>query len=237
MAGGKPVFTAIILSFRRPQNIAKICRALLKTPSVRKVILSNNNPAVHIRDWIDISDERLIIIEQPTVTACPIRFLLAQRDDGESFLFIDDDLFLLPQQLEKLCNSFRADSSVPLGIQGHVHIPSEHALLCGLYGTRRVDGLNRVYLCNRAHIDAFFRIVEQLGMPSGSAAWNSNYWDDMVLSRCGGRRPRILEIGAFIDCPTSGAPGIAVWKERDFFASRLTFHEQLDVAVPFAVEV
>ncbi len=65
--------SVILLSFSRMKNMRLIVRGLLNLPFVETVVVSNNNPAVHIEKWIGIKDPRLRLINQPRRTAPGIR--------------------------------------------------------------------------------------------------------------------------------------------------------------------
>ena len=92
--------TAIVLSYKRPQNIAPLVGLLLKAPSIRQVIVSNNNPVLSAWGTADgqLLAPRLCVVEQPTAAACHIKYQIARQQDSKLFLAIDDDVFLRPSQ-------------------------------------------------------------------------------------------------------------------------------------------
>src|SRR3989338_10275672 len=69
----KPDTVAIIESFKRPQNIELLVRLYLKIPFISKVIISNNNRLIRIRDWVSHSDPRLFVYYQSMDLACHFR--------------------------------------------------------------------------------------------------------------------------------------------------------------------
>src|SRR5215813_10896125 len=58
----------VLLSHNRPQNMSLLVETALGNCFVTKVIVSNSNPKVKIRDWIASKDPRLIIIDETIPT-------------------------------------------------------------------------------------------------------------------------------------------------------------------------
>ncbi len=96
---GVPSATAILLSYKRPKNIEPIVRALLRCAFIDKVIVSNNNPAVRIGDWVHLTDPRIRLIDQTRDSPPGLRFAIAFDTPAEHFLCIDDDIFPYPKQV------------------------------------------------------------------------------------------------------------------------------------------
>lgn len=215
--GNNEEFTAILLSFKRPQNIGPIVRTLLRTPCVGRVIVSNNNPSCHIHNWIPVRSPRLTIIEQTERRSPAIRYRIAAQDPARFFIAVDDDIFLDPGQIEMVCEALRRDPDVPHGVFGQTW-DKDGTMRGGIRGvTRELDALNRVYAFTADHLEEFFRLLEVLDLlPLGNMAFG----DDMVISASGLAKPMCHDVGRYLDCPTQHEEGIAVWKEEEFLGYR-----------------
>jgi hypothetical protein len=225
-------FTAIILSYKRPQNIAPLVGMLLKAPSIRNVIISNNNPDLKMGDWLRIESPGVSVVNQDRARACPIRYQIAQQHDSRYFIAIDDDVFLRPSQIETLCTALRADPSRPWGIHGTSYDDSSGKMQYNLHRPGDVDILNQVYAFTSDHVRRFFELANALGFGSAHEAWERSNWDDMVISHSGVSKPCICDVGAVTECPTGAEQGIAVWREDGFFAGRLSLFQQLRALKP-----
>lgn len=215
--------TAIVLSWKRPRNIPLIVRSLLATPAVSRVIVSNNNPHLALPP-LPFASKRLSILRATEEKATTERWRIARDTPSRYYLAVDDDIFLRPEQFELLCTALKHDPSVPHGMFGHYQNPdgSWH-----YNGERAVPVLNRVYACTAEHVRTFHRIADALGAGEGTAMWRRSDWDDIVLSKSGCGEPRIHDLGPYLDCPTQGLTGIAVWRSKGFFPFREAFQSQL----------
>jgi hypothetical protein len=220
-------FTAIILSYTRPQNIAPLVGMLLRAPSIRNVIISNNNPDLKIGDWLRIESPRVSVVNQDRARACPIRYQIAQQHDSQHFIAIDDDVFLRPSQIETLCTALCADPSRPWGIHGTLYDDSSGKMHYNIRRPGDVDILNQVYAFTSEHVRRFFELANALGFGPAYEAWERSNWDDMVISHSGVSRPCICDAGPVTECPTGAEQGIAVWREEGFFAGRLSLFQRL----------
>lgn len=218
----KPDTVAILLSCNRPQNIDIIVRLLLRTPSIAKVIVSNNNPRYRMCDWLSIRDPRLVVIEQSVSLPCHLRYGIAAREtEFHHFLVVDDDLFLRSSQMEALCSALRKDPSRPHGITGMVYDSWRGMMYHNMnQRTQKVDALNRVYAFTSAHVEGFRQLLRETGFKPTHTAWRYSYWDDLFLSFSGGK-PQVCFVGKYLDCPTEAKAGIGVWTEPGFFRHRL----------------
>lgn len=218
----EPDMVAIVLSFRRPYNIDPIVRVLLKTPSIAKVIVSNNNPAYRMSDWISVRDPRISIIEQVTAKPAHVRYGIAAREKTYSkFLAVDDDLFVKPSQLEKVCESLRTDPSRPYGIAGQIYDSWRGMLYHNINDrTQKVDILNRIYAFTSEHVENFFAIAREAGYRPDTEQWKFSHWDDLFLS-FSGKMPQVIFTGTYLDCPSQAEDGVAVWRTSGFFRLRL----------------
>lgn len=218
--------TAIVLNYKRPHNIDAIVRSLLQTPSIKTVIVSNNNPACNIRRWLDIANDRIRIIDQPVRCSTAERYRIAALCDTQYFLAVDDDLFLLPEQYEKVMCALKADPSRVHGVFGQT-MQQDGTFQYAVRGDTDLDVCNRVYAFTREHVMQFHALVERLHLHGDD--WKRSDWDDIVISFSGAQKPRSHVIGPYLDCPTQGKKGIAVWRRDDFFDERLPLFRRLQL--------
>ena len=218
-----PDTVAIVLSFQRPYNIDAIVRVLLRTPSIAKVIVSNNNPAYRMTDWLSVRSPRLSVLEQPIPRPRHIRFGLADRETGyTNFLAVDDDVFLKPSQLEVLCTALRLDPSRPHGVTGVLYDSWRGMLYHNMNSrTAPVDVLNRVYAFTSTHVDAFFGLLREAGFGPTHSAWTTSYWDDIFLSFCT-NKPMVQYTGPYLNCPSQNQADIAVSTRPEVMRLRLS---------------
>ena len=221
-ATGAADTTAILLSYKRPQNIDLIIRLLLATPSIKEVIVSNNNPDLRLAPWISVRDPRVTLIEQPVRRFCRHRFELARRSDSKYFLAVDDDLFLMPSQMETLCGALRNHPEIPHGICGQIYNSWTGELYMPIaHQNTSVNVLSRVYAFSAEHVREFFNLVERMGFHPWTRVWSDHpVWDDLLISFSGRALPRIHDIGAFLDSPFQDDADIALSKQEGFKAQR-----------------
>lgn len=224
-AGTRDV-VAVVLNYKRPQNIEPIVKSLLVAPSINRVIVSNNNPTCDLSQWINITDPRVEIHAPAERQYTPYRYYLSRYYASPLYLCIDDDLFLLPSQIESLVSHLRTAPEVPHGIFGQVALPEGGFLHAVQREERPVDVINRVYAFTAAHLLEWQRLVRELGFETRERL-AQNHWDDLVLSFAGSQKPRIHDIGPYLDCPTQGNKGTAVWREEEFFEQRENIYQRL----------
>lgn len=225
-------FTAVVLNYRRPQNIDLQARVLLNTPSVRDVVISNNDPSCDLEYWLRVPSGRVRVMNQPRNSSTAVRPRIA-RDErfAKYFLWMDDDIFLKPEQLESLCKALTADPSVPHGVYGQEWTGEKFR--GGITGREgRIDVVSRAVVCTKEHVEEFFRLTEILGWHAGHPAWGESVWDDILLSFSGNARPRIHDFGPFVDCPTQGKRGVAGWRRNGFHGKREEFFRRMQEIKP-----
>ena len=211
---GPERLTAVLASFARPQNLAPLVASMLACRFVDRVVVTNHEPSVRIADWVRRRDPRLTLLDAPRAEPPLHRFEVAREAPGERFLILDDDLFLAPVQVRSLFVRLLEDLTVPHGMFGQRVVDPTADDPDRVYRNRvhgeegDVDVLNRAYLFTRAHLDRFFVLRDALvaaGVP------DAGFLDDLLLSRAGVGRPRLHDVGPFLECPSQGDPRIAVW--------------------------
>ena len=211
-ADGTGPVTAIVLSYKRPQNISPIVEALLRTPSVGSVVVSNHNCSVSSAGLFR-SHPRVRVLENDGRDSY-YRFFIASGLSGEFFLGVDDDVFLRPEQLETVCKRLKADPSVPHGVCGQFRTDS--GFISGIIRYEgRMDVINRVY--------AFTKMQAQKVVKQHDAHWSEHdncMWDDILLSTTGRGKPMCWNVGSILMCPTSREQGVALCRREDFSRKR-----------------
>jgi hypothetical protein len=245
--------TVVLLSYKRPQNLHPIIRALLKASFVERIILSNNNPDIRMEDWVGLRDERLRIINQPKRTAPGIRFSLARETQGRFFATIDDDVYLSPTQLRTLFEALVRAPAMPHGVRGERYAPDEpmpytHEQLENFMGkvpdyggwrpgmegvNASVDVINGVYFFTREHVEEMFRLAEALKLDV-DGLFNG---EDILLSFCGTERPLIHDLGdRFLNCLSEVRHGVATFTQEGFYPRRTEFFQALRELKPLPGE-
>lgn len=212
---------AILLSYKRQQNMDRILREIAKVPDITRVILSNNNPDVDIHAWINPQDYAVEVVSQPVHTLHTKRYDIAlDIPDYEYFFCPDDDVFLTAEQITTLIGHLKANPAVPHGMHGQIKAffgqtvaltPDVISMDC------EVEVLNRIFFFTRAHLLRMVELAQAMGYPGINEA---RFLDDVILSFTGDGLPLCHDIGEIAECETSNAVGIASWREHDFFRIR-----------------
>lgn len=218
-------FTAYVANFNRPQNIESIVHSLLASPSISHVIVSNNNPACTLSRWFVPSSDRVTVLSHETQQGCSMRYKHLQEFPSSFYLILDDDVFLLPSQIEQLCTSLIADPVIPHGLYGQRW--EEDHFRGGIQNMNgEIDVISRIYAFTDTQMKEFFRMTTLLEKDE-SNFWEVSRYDDMFISFSGVGRPRIHDAGALIDCPTQGAKDIATWRKEGFHHGRIEMYQWL----------
>lgn len=226
--------TIVLPSYGRPYNLDLSARLALAAPSVRRVIVCNDDPRVRISRWIDARDPRLVLVDRAERIGPVARYVAARGSDGDLFVSIDDDLFLPPRAIEHLASRLRGDPRVPHGLYGQRF--DGRALVDNLARfDARVDVLNRVYAFSRAHLDAYFELLAALSIDPEDPRASIGLDDDLVLGFSGEERPRIHDAGPWLDCPSERRRGLARWRRTEAERVRLELYHRLSRLRPRSV--
>ena len=135
---------AVLLTHNRPQNMCLLVQGALRNRFVTRVIVSNSNPQVKIRDWVASTDSRLTLVDEATPTQPGHRLVLAKQTGAEYVLAIDDDIFLTPKQWTKFFEFLLSDEHCPHGIIGQDLSPRHQVFewqpVSSYHRTRREHG-------------------------------------------------------------------------------------------------
>lgn len=233
MGEATPKAAAIILSYARPSNIPWIVRALLHCDFVSKVVVSNNNPDMKMEDWFDFQDPRLELVNQPERRRAGYRYEIARHMEEENFIFIDDDLYLYPSQIQQLYTSLLEQPERPHGIWGqHVYREPEDKLVMSngiRKEERELEVMNRAYFLTAEHVSNFFVRLHSLGKEKIT---DLKFGDDIILSFSGKSKPWCHDIGEIFECWSNNAEGIALWQENNFFDYREELYRTIEANFP-----
>jgi len=97
-------YLGIVLSYKRPKNISRICKTLIESDILDKLIVSNNNPDVNILDFIKFKHSKLEVVNQSSHRNSSYRFVIVEplTSKYDGYIFIDDDIFLTTKQIIQL---------------------------------------------------------------------------------------------------------------------------------------
>jgi hypothetical protein len=209
--------TVVLLSYGRAANLNAIVAACLACPFVQRVILSNNNPALRMRDFVRQRDPRLQITDQPARCYPSKRYELA-RDSGDQLLLcIDDDTFLTPCQIRLLFEALLADPQRPHGIAGENFGTGPVRYIFGRPDEpEEVDCLVWAYAFTNVQVLRYFALLEALGIDN--AALKAN--EDVVLSLSGEKRPLVHNFGTLQLCGSRESEEVATSKQSGFRGHR-----------------
>jgi hypothetical protein len=225
--------TAYVANFLRPQNIPLIVRSLLACPSVGRIIVSNNNPDCRLEEWFQPDSDRVTVLRHAESQSCSKRYLHLQAFPSAFYLILDDDVFLLPPQIEQLLAALHADPSAPHGLYGQRWMGENFRGGMQQIETS-IDVISRIYAFTDMHLQEIFRIADAVGHPADSEYWNVSQFDDMFLSFSGMNKPRIHNVGPFTDCPTQGKKGTATWRRDGFHRGREEMYQHLSALKPLS---
>ncbi len=212
-----PKACAIVLSYARPKNIEWIVRALLLCPFIEKVIVSNNNPDLKIEEWVCIDDDRLSLLNQKTRRRAGYRYEIARHLSYDYYIFLDDDIYLYPEQIESVYEQLCLNPSIPHGVWGQKVTIHQDRSIEFHNGIRKrnesLDIINRAYFLTGNHAAKFIENMKQLGIEKVE---DLQYGDDIILSMSGQGKPACHDVGEIFQCKSTDQDGIALWREGTF---------------------
>ncbi|QIR37993.1 glycosyltransferase family 2 protein [Tolypothrix sp. PCC 7910] len=219
----------VLLSHNRPHNMNILVKGALHQNFVSKVIVSNSNINVRITDWIKIKDSRLVLIDETIPTQPGHRFVIADRENSNYFLSIDDDILLMPNQWVTFFDRLVADDEVTHCLTGNVYLPEKVASngspfhqVTGI--EQDVDVLVGSFAFTRKHLERMFALANSLGIHQMTNVRNG---EDILLSFAGIRSPRVHNVGHIWSCASSSLPGVALWQtHQNFWEERISIFEK-----------
>ena len=119
--------TAILLSWKRPQNISRIVHELKRSPRVSEILLWNNDPEN------DLELPGVKVVNSPQNYHCLARYCMVPLAENNQIWFQDDDLLIRPEQLEIIHSAYTRDPARIYGVAGR-------NIVNGLYSADLVHG-------------------------------------------------------------------------------------------------
>jgi len=220
----------VLLTHNRPQNISLLVEGALRNRFVTRVIVSNSNPRIKIRDWVASTDSRLLLVDETSPTQPGHRLVLARQTGAEYVLSIDDDIFLTPGQWSRLFGLLLADDQCPHGIIGHLYrpgtTPADGNRFPHVAGREtEVDVLIGAYAFTSEHLKCVFELAGKIGISDLSRLRNG---EDILLSFSGTKPPRVHPMKPALLCASGALPGVALWKsDHGFWDERVRVFENV----------
>ncbi|MEX0808539.1 MAG: glycosyltransferase [Dongiaceae bacterium] len=206
----------ILTNYKRAQNLPRIVRDCLAAQHRPDVIVIDNAEHDRLRESLDFSSGRVDYRPNFGNLGAGHRFSVGAELGYDVVLAIDDDLFLTPRQIDRLAGAYSEDPGRIHGVWGE-NIILRDGRPFFLNSRRRInddtDIINRAYAFGPALAAETKALVPKLGFKDWLDAAPS---DDVLLSFSSERRPRIHNFGKLNACETSGAVGIAQWRQEDF---------------------
>lgn len=222
----------VLPSYGRPQNLDLAVRLGLRSPQVGLVLVVDDHPEVRVERWIDERHPRLSIVRTRGQVGPVARYIEGRRIGADRLVSIDDDLFLRPSALAQLVAHLDRAPEVPHGLYGQRWGGSRFEDNLARFDGE-VDLLNRVYAFTGEHLAEYFALLEELALDLDDPAVSRALDDDIPLAFCGDARPRVHDVGAWLDCPTERARGLARWRRSDAGALRRDLYLRLRTRVRF----
>ncbi|NQU20967.1 MAG: hypothetical protein HQ567_06755 [Candidatus Nealsonbacteria bacterium] len=144
--------SAVLLNWKRPQNVERIVTGLNASDLVDEIIVFDNNPACELPPLVDCT-----LIQADRDLGLYTRFTAGCLARNEAVLWQDDDLLLPPETLRGLLDAWSTEPDILHGIFGRAPKPD------GSYA-RTLTGpseapvvLTRVLVGHRRYCAEFFR--------------------------------------------------------------------------------
>jgi hypothetical protein len=106
-------FSAVLLSWKRPQNLSRIVDTLHSFGNIDEIFVWNNAPEVDLKLGSDA-----IIFASPLNFGCFARFAVAALASNDNLWFQDDDLLVSAEQFKLLQGAYALDKSRLYGAFG-----------------------------------------------------------------------------------------------------------------------
>jgi len=213
-----PSVHAIILNYKRRDNIGRIVRACLNATRI---------DTIHVIDQAEPDQQLQMLPASRRLTArrarnigAGRRLLFAAGLSCDLVIAIDDDLFLSASQITELIARSLKDSVRTHGVWGQqiVDIDGSPRMSFAIKNTNRlVDVLNRAYAFTPGHARNALQIADSLGLQRD----NLGPVDDILLSFGAPSRPMCHDVGILTECRTSNQTGVAVWRQKGFERTRV----------------
>ena len=207
----------IIMNYRRPQNIGKICRTVAAALPEAIVFLLDqaDDDSCTVRHMLPPG----VWYRRATNAGCIARLRIAAALPFQRYLAVDDDLFLTQTQLRQLATRQQFAPDRVHGIWGQkVMVDGKRLRVHNSINKQdaEVSILNQAYAFSRTQAADALELIEATAFD----AEEIKLCDDILLSSAGKRAPVCHDLGSLAVCQTSNEAGVALGTERRFHETR-----------------
>ena len=112
------MFSLILLNYKRPQNVQKIVDAMKDFACINEIIISNGDVA----NSINYIDEKVKIYDDYNdlngVYSLELRFICGLRATNENIIIMDDDVYIVEDEFNKLVAEYHRNPNRIVGYFG-----------------------------------------------------------------------------------------------------------------------
>lgn len=224
--------TIILTNYKRPQNMPLIIKWCMESKHTKRIILVDNSEhGLNIQLPNYTPPPQVEIVRNGKNNGAWYRFELSMQLDCNNIMCIDDDIFLTPEQIDKLFEKQMSEPNRAHGVWGQTaKIWYDEVLFTsGLYyQDAEFDVLNRVYCFSSDIAKLGLELLETLGY----LGWaDIGPIDDIIISQASETKSLCHNLGFLINCPTASSSGIAVWRTNKQFdyARDLIFKDIINI--------
>lgn len=195
------VATAILLSWKRVENLARIVEQLKKSNRIGEIFVWNNNPDLTLDLPVDA------VINSPRNFSCLARYCLVPLAANDVVWFQDDDVLVTPAQLETVFMHYERDPSRIYGCRGRNVVNGQYTWAT-IYGDCDII-LGQAMLFHRNLYRHAFATLGALGPMTE---------DDIAFSLSCDRRHFAVNVEPIQDLGDDDE--VALWKRPNHFEKR-----------------
>lgn len=119
--------TAILISYKRVDNLKKIVNSLIQSQLVGEIIIFNNNKYLDLNKYIQsLNSETIKVINSNFNFLCVARYSICMLAKYENIFFQDDDLLFSINNLNHLYEKFKEDENRICGYRGRNLISNKY---------------------------------------------------------------------------------------------------------------
>lgn len=165
--------SAVILNWKRPDGVRKICSQLEKEECVGEIIVWNNNPDMHF----EANGKKMRVINSSEDFGLFTRFAAASLAKNECILFHDDDILAPSETLNVLFEKWKREPTICHTAFGRNPKDGEYSMNTQ-FGTVEIVLTRFVMVHRRVCVHALSKIPEFADIP-GKPVGNG---EDIILS-------------------------------------------------------
>lgn len=196
-------FSAVLLSWKRPQNLPVVIESLRAIRHIAEIVVWNNNP----EHKLVIDEPDVLVINAPKNYKCFARYCVAPLASHNDLWFQDDDVCLAPEQFNLLLRHYLSNPARIYGCRGRA-IENGRYVAAERYGDVDII-IGQTLMFHRSLLAGLFGAVGKLPPIEE---------DDIAFSLSLGRKHRAVHVGKLRDLGMSDAA--ALHKQSGHFARR-----------------